>query len=288
VFCTRYNVKLVSLRANYPNYLYTKYSRRSIEMFLPSFSLQGKTALVTGAGRGIGRALSIGFAEAGADVILLSRTREDLEETAAHIKDIGQKAYILPCDVTKREEVARAILGAAQAAGAIHIVVNNAGMNIRTPAFDVTEEEWQTIIDTNLKSAFFVSQEAGHIMKKQGTGGKIINISSVAGQVALRTGVVYACTKAALIQMTKMLAFEWGKHNIQVNSIGPWYFETPLTEKLLQDTAYVNDILSVTPLKRVGQLPELVGPAVFLASDAASYITGQTLFVDGGMTIHGF
>lgn len=257
-------------------------------MFLPSFSLQGKTALVTGAGRGIGRALSIGFAEAGADVVLLSRTREDLEETATHIRGIGQKAYIFPCNVTNREEVTLAVSEAAQAAGAIHIVVNNAGMNIRTPAFDVTDEEWQTIIDTNLKSAFFVSQETGHIMKKQGTGGKIINISSVAGQVALRTGVVYACTKAALIQMTKVLAFEWGKHHIQVNSIGPWYFETPLTEKLLQDQAYVNDILSVTPLKRVGQLPELVGPAVFLASDAASYITGQTLFVDGGMTIHGF
>jgi NAD(P)-dependent dehydrogenase (short-subunit alcohol dehydrogenase family) len=132
-----------------------------------------------------------------------------------------------------------------------------------------------------------MSQEVGKVMKDQ-NGGKIITIASVAGQVALRTGVVYAATKAAIIQMTKVLAFEWGKYNINVNSIGPWYFKTPLTEKLLQDEEYVNDILAVTPLKRIGELEELVGPAVFLASDAGNYVTGQTLFVDGGMTIQGF
>lgn len=257
-------------------------------LFLPSFSLKGKTALVTGAGRGIGRAIAIGLAEAGADVALLARTKEHLEETAVHIEKFGQKAYIIPADVTKRDNVKRAVAAVKEAAGNLDIVINNAGMNIRTPALDVTDEQWQLIMDTNLKSAFIVSQKAGAIMKEQAAGGKIINISSVAGHVALRTGVVYASTKAALIQMTKVLAFEWGKYGIQVNAIGPWYFKTPLTEKLLQDEAYVNDILSVTPLNRIGELPELVGPAVFLASDAASYITGQTLFVDGGMTIHGF
>jgi NAD(P)-dependent dehydrogenase (short-subunit alcohol dehydrogenase family) len=121
--------------------------------------------------------------------------------------------------------------------------------------------------------------------KKQG---KIINIASVAGHVALRTGVVYASTKAAMIQMTKVLAMEWGKYNINVNSIGPWYFKTPLTAELLQNEEYVNDILAVTPLKRIGELEELVGPAVFLSSDASNYVTGQTIFVDGGMTIQGF
>jgi NAD(P)-dependent dehydrogenase (short-subunit alcohol dehydrogenase family) len=133
-----------------------------------------------------------------------------------------------------------------------------------------------------------VSQEVGQIMKEKGNGGKIINITSVAGHVALRTGVVYAATKAALIQMTKVLAMEWGQFGIHVNAIGPWYFKTPLTEKLLENQAYVDEILAVTPLKRIGELPELVGPVVFLVSDAANYITGQTLFVDGGMTIHGF
>lgn len=257
-------------------------------MFLPSFQLDGKTAVVTGAGRGIGRALAIGLAEAGADVALLSRTDEDLKGTAAAIEDLGRQALVLPTDVTDREQVHRAITNVKSKWGKIDILVNNAGMNIRSRALEVTDDEWQTIMDTNLKSAFMMSQEAGKVMKEQESGGKIINIASVAGQVALRTGVVYASTKAALMQMTKVLAMEWGQYGINVNAIGPWYFKTPLTEKLLSDEAYVNDILAVTPLKRIGELPELVGPAVFLSSDAGNYVTGQTLFVDGGMTIHGF
>lgn len=257
-------------------------------MFLPSFQLDGKIAVVTGAGRGIGRALAIGLAEAGADVALLSRTEEDLKDTAAAIGDLGRRALILPTDVTNRGQVHKAIFKVKSEWGKIDILVNNAGMNIRSKALDVTDEEWQTIMDTNLKSAFMMSQEAGKIMKDQAAGGKIINITSVGGHVALRTGVVYAATKAALIQMTKVLAMEWGQHGINVNAIGPWYFKTPLTEKLLSDEEYVNDILAVTPLKRIGELTELVGPTVFLSSDAGNYVTGQTLFVDGGMTIHGF
>ena len=257
-------------------------------MYLPSFRLDGKTAIVTGAGRGIGRAIAIGFAEAGANVAVLSRTEEELVETASEIEKLGRKAYVFPTDVTNRDAIKEAIQSIRDSTGKIDILVNNAGMNIRTPALEVTDAEWEKIMDTNLKSAFMMAQEVGREMKEQGTGGKMINISSVAGHVALRTGVVYAATKAALIQMTRVLAFEWGKFGINVNSIGPWYFKTPLTEKLLQDQGYVNDILAVTPLNRIGELPELVGPAVFLASDAGSYVTGQTLFVDGGMTIHGF
>ncbi|RSD26588.1 SDR family NAD(P)-dependent oxidoreductase [Mesobacillus subterraneus] len=257
-------------------------------MFLPSFELIGKTAIVTGAGRGIGRAIAIGLAEAGADVALLGRTEESLKETAGILAEVGRKSLIIPADVTKREQVHNAIKQVKAEWGKIDILVNNAGMNIRSKALEVTDEEWQTIMDTNLKSAFMMSQEAGRMMKDQVGGGKIINIASVAGQVALRTGVVYAATKAALMQMTKVLAMEWGQYGINVNAIGPWYFKTPLTEKLLADEAYVNDILSVTPLKRIGELPELVGPVVFLSSDAGNYMTGQTLFVDGGMTIHGF
>ncbi|MCM3122130.1 MULTISPECIES: glucose 1-dehydrogenase [unclassified Mesobacillus] len=257
-------------------------------MFLPSFDLSGKTAIVTGAGRGIGRALAVGLAEAGADVALLARTEKDLTETAGMIEELGKKALILPTDVTEREQIHTAIAEIEAKWGKIDILVNNAGMNIRSKALDATDEEWQQIMDTNLKSAFMMSQEAGRIMKSQQTGGKIINIASVAGQVALRTGVVYAATKAALMQMTKVLAMEWGQYGVNVNSIGPWYFKTPLTEKLLEDESYVKDILAVTPLKRIGELPELVGPVVFLSSDAGNYVTGQTLFVDGGMTIHGF
>ncbi|MGE6752324.1 SDR family NAD(P)-dependent oxidoreductase [Rossellomorea sp. NPDC071047] len=256
-------------------------------MYLPSFSLNDKLAVVTGAGRGIGRALSIGLAEAGADVVLLSRTRNDLEDVAIEIEKLGRKAYIIPTDVTSREEIRKAIAYIEDQKRSIDILINNTGMNIRSTALEVTDHEWQTIMDTNLKSAFMMSQETGKHMKEKKQG-KIINIASVAGHVALRTGVVYASTKAAMIQMTKVLAMEWGKYNINVNSIGPWYFKTPLTEELLQNEEYVNDILAVTPLKRIGELEELVGPAVFLSSDASNYVTGQTIFVDGGMTIQGF
>jgi NAD(P)-dependent dehydrogenase (short-subunit alcohol dehydrogenase family) len=256
-------------------------------MYLPSFSLKGKTALVTGAGRGIGRAIAIGYAEAGADVVIVSRTQTDLEEVAEHIRRAGTKAYTFEADVTNKEHIDTIFEKLDSDLVKVDILVNNAGMNIRSKALDVSDEEWDAIMHTNLRSAFWFAQKAGLRMKKAG-GGKIITISSVAGHVALRTGVVYASTKAAIIQMTKNLALEWGQYGINVNSIGPWYFKTPLTEKLLADKDYLNDILAVTPQNRVGELPDLVGPAVFLASDAANYVNGQTLFVDGGMTIQGF
>ena len=256
-------------------------------MYLPSFSLKGKTALVTGAGRGIGRAIAIGYAEAGADVVIVSMTQSDLEETAEFIHQAGTKAYLFEADVTNKGQVEEIFETLDSEHVTVDILVNNAGMNIRSKALDVSDEEWETIMNTNLRSAFWFSQKAGERMKEAG-GGKIITISSVAGHVALRTGVVYASTKAAIIQMTKNLALEWGQYGINVNSIGPWYFKTPLTEKLLADQSYLDDILAVTPQKRVGELPDLVGPTVFLASEAANYVNGQTLFVDGGMSIQGF
>lgn len=256
-------------------------------MFLPSFQLQNKIALVTGAGRGIGRALAIGLAEAGADVALFARTASDIEEVAHEIRALGREAYPFTVDVTNREQIEEAVQQIIEQAGRLDILVNNAGMNIRSQALAVTDEEWDTIMQTNLKSAFLCSQIVGRHMQQKEYG-RIINIASVAGQVALRTGVVYAATKAAMIQMTKVLALEWGKYGINVNSIGPWYFKTPLTEKILANPDYLADIIARTPLGRVGELEELVGPAVFFASDAANYVTGQTLFVDGGMTIYGF
>ncbi|MCI3922965.1 glucose 1-dehydrogenase [Paenibacillus sp. TRM 82003] len=257
-------------------------------MYLPGFRVDGMTAIVTGAGRGIGRALAIGLAEAGANVAIVSRTAADLEAVKADIrKETGKEALALTADVTNRADLEAVVSGTEAHFGSIDILVNNAGMNIRTPALQVTEAEWDTIMQTNLRSAFVFSQLVGERMKAQGSG-RIVNISSVAGHTALRTGVVYGSTKAALIQMTKILALEWGKYGIRVNSVGPWYFPTPLTEKLLADEAFVKEVESRTPLGRVGRLEELVGPVVFLASDAANYVTGQTLFVDGGMTIYGF
>lgn len=256
-------------------------------MYLPSFRVEGKTAIVTGAGRGIGRALAIGLAEAGADVALAARTEKDLLEVAETIRGLGRQAYILPTDVTQREQVQQSVQALLDQAGRIDILVNNAGMNIRSKALDVTDEEWDTIMQTNLKSAFLFSQAVAPHMQQAG-GGKIINVASVAGTIALRTGVVYGSSKAALMQMTKILALEWAKFNINVNAVGPWYFRTPLTEKLLDDPQYLKEILDRTPQQRVGEMPDIVGPVVFLASDAAAYVNGQTLMVDGAMSVFGF
>ncbi|MCT2537334.1 glucose 1-dehydrogenase [Aquibacillus koreensis] len=255
-------------------------------MYLPSFSLDGKLAVVTGATKGIGRAIALGYAEAGADVVLIARTLEDLEKVKKEVEALGRQAFTICNDIKDYKKIIAKVdelLGERP----IDIWVNNAGVNIRSQALDVTEEEWMHIVDVNMKSAFFLAQAAAKKMKGNNKG-KIINVSSVGGHMALRTGVVYAMTKSAIIQMTKNLAMELGKYSINVNAIGPWYFPTALTETLLKDEAYVNDILDRTPLNRIGKLEELVGTAVYFASDASNYTTGQTLFVDGGMTIYGF
>ncbi|KPV42108.1 SDR family NAD(P)-dependent oxidoreductase [Alicyclobacillus ferrooxydans] len=252
------------------------------------FSLSGKRVMITGASRGIGRGLALGLAEAGADLVLVARDVSALstvrEECLALRSDAS--VSVLSCDIREPEQVKETVKSAV-AEGNIDVLVNNAGLNIRTPALEVTEEQWQTVIDTDLRGAFFFAQQVGqHMVDRQ--QGSIINVSSVGGHVALRTGVAYAAAKAGVIQMTKVLALEWGKSKVRVNCIAPWYFRTPLTEKLLDDPAYLGEIVARTPLRRVGEVSELVGPAVFLASDASSYVTGHTLFVDGGMSIYGF
>ncbi|WP_226034735.1 SDR family NAD(P)-dependent oxidoreductase [Aquibacillus saliphilus] len=255
-------------------------------MYLPSFDLEEKLAVVTGATKGIGRVVALAYAEAGANVVLIARTKSELVKVKTEAEAYGKKVYIICSDINSHTYIIEQldqIIGQTP----IDIWVNNVGINIRSEALEVTEAEWDRIVDTNMKSSFFLAQAAGKRMKRHQQG-KIINISSVGGHVALRTGVVYAMTKSALIQMTKNLALEWGKYGINVNAIGPWYFKTELTEKLLEDEEYLSDILSRTPLNRIGKLVELAGTAVFLGSEASNYITGQTIFVDGGMTIYGF
>jgi NAD(P)-dependent dehydrogenase (short-subunit alcohol dehydrogenase family) len=251
------------------------------------FSLNDRVALVTGAGRGIGKALALGLAESGAAVVCLSRTLAEVEGTAAEIRALGRQALAVAADVTVREQVEAAVAAAVREFGRIDILVNNAGMNIRKPALEVAEEDWDRIVDTNLKGPFLVAQAVGRVMAEHGYG-RIINISSVGGGVALRTGVAYGSSKAGLIHMTRILALEWAKYGVTVNAVGPWYFKTSLTEKLLNDEQYVAEILARTPIKRIGEVEDLVGPVVFLASGASSYVTGQVLYVDGGMTIYGF
>lgn len=251
------------------------------------FSLDGRRAVVTGASRGLGRAIALGLADAGADVAVLARSQDDLDACASEITGRGRRTIAIPTDVTKSAEVVAAFDTIEREWGGLDILVNNAGTNIRQPALETSDDVWRTILQTNLDSAFFCSREAGKRMVSAGYG-RVITIGSVAGVVAIPTGVAYGATKAALSHMTKSLAQEWGPHNVTVNCIAPWYFRTPLTEKLLDDPAYLARILKITPLGRTGKDEDLVGVAVFLACDASAYVTGQTLAVDGGMSTTAF
>lgn len=251
------------------------------------FDLTGKKAIITGAGRGIGKALAVGLAEAGAQVAVVSRTESDLQEVVQAIEANGGVACPIAADVTEAGASEKVVAQALDALGGLHILVNNAGMNIRKKAHEVSEAEWDRIMDLNLKAAFFLSQAAARTMCEQRYG-RIVNIASVAGLVALRTGVAYGASKAGVIQMTRVLALEWSKFGVNVNAIAPWYFRTPLTEALLNDEAFVQEVLQRTPSGRIGDVEDLVGPTIFLSSDAAAYISGQTIAVDGGMSVYGF
>jgi NAD(P)-dependent dehydrogenase (short-subunit alcohol dehydrogenase family) len=251
------------------------------------FDLTGKTAIVTGAGRGIGKALALGLAEAGAQVAAVSRTYAQLEELTAEIEQSGGRALAIEADLTEPGAAEKVVEATVQGLGGLHILVNNAGMNVRKKALDVTEEDWNRVVDLDLKATFFMSQAAGRIMCEQKYG-RIVNIASVAGLVALRTGVAYGASKAGVVHMTRVLALEWSKFGVNVNAIAPWYFRTPLTEALLDDPVFLQEVLSRTPSGRIGDLEDLVGPTIFLASDAAAYISGQTIAVDGGMSVYGF
>ena len=251
------------------------------------FDLTGKKAIVTGAGRGIGKALAIGLAEAGAEVAVVARTEADLQEVVQEIQASGGAAAPITADLTEAGAAEKVVAETLETLGGLHILVNNAGMNIRKKAHEVSDEEWDRVVDLNLKGAFFLSQAAGKVMCEQRYG-RIVNIASVAGLVALRTGVAYGASKAGVIQMTRVLALEWSKFGVNVNAIAPWYFRTPLTEALLDDEAFLQEVLQRTPSGRIGDVEDLVGPAIFLASDAASYTSGQTIAVDGGMSVYGF
>ena len=249
----------------------------------PRFDVAGKVALVTGAARGIGRAVARALAQAGADVALGLRDETTGGDLADDICALGRRALPLQMDVTRRPEIAAAVAKAIGTFGRIDILVNNAGIGPPAPAEDVDEEAFDATLAVNLKGTFFVSQEVGRRMIASG-GGRIVNLSSQAGFVALPTESVYCMTKAAIAHLTKCLAVEWAPHGINVNAVAPTFIRTPGTAKWLENASFRDDLLGRIPLGRVGDPVDVAGAVIFLASPAAALVTGTTLLVDGGWT----
>lgn len=243
------------------------------------FDLKGKVALVTGGGRGLGHAMALGLARAGADVAVADTI--DTQEAAGDIKALGRKAAGISADVTIPGEVKAMVERTIEELGRLDILVNNAGIFRMSPAEDMRTEDWDAVIDVNLKGQFLCAREAApHMIRRK--AGKIINIASVAGFAAFTGSAAYNASKAGLILLTKTLAGEWGRHNIQVNAVCPGLFETAMTADFLKDSSFMEYVKERVPLGRAGFAHELAGTAVFLASRASDYMTGSALVVDGG------
>jgi len=251
---------------------------------LPTFDLSGRTALVTGAARGLGRAIALALAEAGADIALGLRNRDSASDLIGEIEATGRRAFAVQLDVGDIQQIDDGIAEAKRLLGRLDILVNNAGIAPTNPAEHVTEGDFDATLAVNLKGTFFASQRAGRLMLEQGFG-RIINVSSQAGLVALPGESIYCMTKAAVIHLTKCLAVEWGDRGVTVNAIAPTFIETPGTDKALSDPAFRADVEDrIAALHRIGQPQDVVGAVVFLASPAAALITGHTIVIDGGWT----
>jgi 2-dehydro-3-deoxy-D-gluconate 5-dehydrogenase len=252
---------------------------------LPSMRVDDKVAVVTGAGSGIGRAVAIALAEAGAHCVVtdLPPKLQDLDPVCAEIRRTGRKALPLPLTLPDLASIDRMVAESIRGMGRIDILVNNAGVNIPRDALDVTEDDWDRVLDVNLKGLFFLSQRAAREMIRTG-GGKIINMASQNGVVGYYKRAAYCSSKAGVVNLTRVLAIEWAKHGINVNAVGPTFILTPLTQSTFDDPALREDLLRRIPLGRVGQPEDVAGAVVFLASPAADLITGHTLLVDGGWT----
>ncbi|MBW2203902.1 MAG: glucose 1-dehydrogenase [Deltaproteobacteria bacterium] len=256
------------------------------EVEFPEMSLDGKIALVTGASKGLGKWISLGLAHAGADVAVIARNFQGVEQTAKEIEKMGRKALPIQADVSKIESIKEMVRKTITTFGRIDCLVNNAGTNIRKSVLEVTPEEFDLVSDVNFRGLYFTSQIVAKEMINRGSG-KIINIGSAAGFL-LRAGIpnsVYAGTKGGVIMFTKAFAEELSPYGIHVNSIAPGYFATPLARDRLSNKEVLDKILLFTPLKKIGEARDIIGPLLFLASDASDFITGQTIFVDGGRTI---
>lgn len=248
------------------------------------FSLEGKVALVTGGSRGIGRSSALGLAQAGAEVVVASRKLPDLEKVAEEIRRLGRRSLAVAAHIARMEQINNLVSKVKGEFEKIDILVNNAATNpVMDPALDIEERAWDTVMNLNLKGLFFLSQAVAKVMKEQG-GGKIINVSSVEG---ITPGIlpVYSISKAGVIMATKVMAREWSKYNIRVNAIAPGLTKTRFSEALWNNSEILQDAIGKTPMGRIAQPEEMVGAVIYLASDISSYVTGQVIAVDGGLTI---
>ena len=246
------------------------------------FGLHERTALVTGASRGIGAAIAVGLAQAGAHVIAVGRSRERLENTINSISATGAEVFAFEADVSNTDDI-RDLFERVKKDGLVpDILVNNAGIEQVSSSVDTEPDLWDRIIDTNLKGAFFVAQAFAKPLLAAGRMGSIINLGSLTSAVGVPTAVPYTSSKSGILGMTRALSTEWSPHGIRVNALGPGYFRTELTEAFYQDERWQEAMLAKIPMGRFGQLDDLVGTTVFLASDASAYLTGQIIYVDGG------
>jgi NAD(P)-dependent dehydrogenase (short-subunit alcohol dehydrogenase family) len=247
------------------------------------FDLTGQVAIVTGTSRGLGQYFARALAKAGADLVLTSRTRESLVPFESEVRALGRRAVSLELDVRSQESIEKMAADAEDAYGQIHILVNNAGCNIRKPALDVQWEDWNKILDTNLRGSFFVAQAVARRMIARGYG-RIVNIGSVTCVAGYAGLAPYGASRGGVRQMTMSLADDWGKHGVTVNCLAPGWFRTEQTKVLYENQEWVDYLVDRIPMKRPGQPNDLDGAVVFLASEASRYITGQTLLVDGGIS----
>jgi len=251
----------------------------------PEFDLSGKVAVVTGAGRGMGRYMALDLARYGADLVLCSRTLEELEQVGGEVETLGRRALVVPTDVVQIAEIERMTGMAVEHFGHIDILVNNAGMNVPQWAEEVTEKDWDRIMNINVKGVFFCAQAVGKVMICQKKG-KIINISSQAGSVGLIKRSAYCSSKGAINQLTRVLALEWSKHNICVNALAPTFVETPMTRPMLEEKSFRDYVMGNILLGRLCKPEDLTGGLIYLASNASDMVTGHILHIDGGWTAH--